>query len=378
MLQFIESVLIETIERAKRLKAKTPNVPDIHFQVLERGCTEELDKNIDRLYFLLADEDYQKDNKQEARLKEFKSVVRDFDILENVGFAALTRGHDDDIGICKFVQRICREINYPLQPPTVVCLSKDYYCIYPHLKLLCVPLLESDSLLHLPDLYHELGHPLLTEENNPKVEPYQEELGKFLVEVRSHFTKKIIHDIRNNNGENERLYGHWLKSWTNWSIEFYCDIYAVVTLGPAFAYAHLYLSLKRGGNPFFVPKVGQLVDHPNDESRAWVIAEVLRKLGFIEHVDDIQSRWNSYTPFTSYNKEDDFKHAYPAELMQKIAESGLQAAKRIESKIASPEKQGVVANLLNEAWKVFLQNPDDFIEREREMVMKIKKDSFFA
>jgi hypothetical protein len=64
--------------------------------------------------------------------------------------------------------------------------------------------------------------------------------------------------------------------------------------------------------------------------------------------------------------------------MQKIAESGLQAAKRIESKIASPEKQGVVANLLNEAWKVFLQNPDDFIEREREMVMKIKKDSFFA
>ncbi len=376
MLQFIEAVLTETIERARRLKAKTPNVPDIHFQVLERGCSEELDRNIERLYFLLTDQDYQRSDSQEARLKEFKSVVRDFDVLENVGFAALTRCHEDDIGICKFIQRICKEINYPLQPPTVVCLSKDYYCIYPHLKLLCVPLLESDSLLHLPDLYHELGHPLLTEENNPKVEPYQKELGKFLVAIRSYFTKKIVHDRRNSNAENERLFSHWMKSWMNWSIEFYCDIYATATLGPAFAWAHLYLALKRGGNPFFVPKVGQIVDHPNDESRAFVIAEVLRKLGFQEDADAIASKWNSFTPVTSYIREDDFKHAYPLELMQKVAESGLQAAKRIDSKIASPEKQGVVSNLLNEAWKIFLKSPDEFIDREREMVLKIKTDSF--
>ncbi|MBI5915150.1 MAG: hypothetical protein HY842_07210, partial [Bacteroidetes bacterium] len=146
MLPFIEGVLTETIERAKRLKAKTPNVPDIHFQVLERGCSEELDRNIEQLYFLLTDSDYQQDDKQEVRLKEFKLVVKVFDELENVGFAALTRCHYDDIGVCKLIQQICKEINYPLQPPTVVCLSKDYYCIYPHLKLLCVPLLESDSL----------------------------------------------------------------------------------------------------------------------------------------------------------------------------------------------------------------------------------------
>ncbi len=183
---------METIERAKRLKAKTPNVPDIHFQVLERGCTEELDKSIEKLTDLLTSPAFQKFENQTARLKEFKSVVRNFDVLENVGFAALTRcSLKDDVSVCKLIQQICKEINYPLQPPTVVCLSKDYYCIYPHLKLLCIPLLESDSLLHLPDLYHELCHPLLTEENNPKVEPFQEELGKFLVEVRTHFTQKM-------------------------------------------------------------------------------------------------------------------------------------------------------------------------------------------
>ncbi|HFA49473.1 MAG TPA: hypothetical protein ENJ95_10710, partial [Bacteroidetes bacterium] len=189
-----EGVLLETIERAKRLKAKTPNVPDVHFQVLERGCNEELENIIAKLNFLLSGRKYQDPKNQSVRLKEFKLVVRNFDVLENVGYAALTRcDTNDDVSMCKLIQRICREINYPLQPPTVVCLSKDYYCIYPHLKLLCIPLLESDSLLHLPDLYHELGHPLITEENNPKVEPFRKELGKLLVEIRKYFTNKIMY-----------------------------------------------------------------------------------------------------------------------------------------------------------------------------------------
>ncbi|MBI5917079.1 MAG: hypothetical protein HY842_17035, partial [Bacteroidetes bacterium] len=237
---------------------------------------------------------------------------------------------------------------------------------------------ESDSLLHLPDLYHELGHPLLTEENNPKVEPYRHELGKFLMELRSNFSKKINHDKRNNNGENERLYSHWMKSWTNWSIEFFCDIYATATLGPAFGWAHLYLSLKRGGNPFFVPKIGQLVEHPNDESRAWVIGEVLRNMGFEKDADTLQARWNSYTPLTSYQLEADFKHAYPVELMESVAAVGLKAAKRIDSKIASPGKPSLIAGILNHSWDLFLQSPDSFLEWEKETVQKIKTDGLTA
>ena len=370
-----EGVLLETIERAKRLKAKTPNVPDVHFQVLERGCNEELENIIAKLNFLLSGRKYQDPKNQSVRLKEFKLVVRNFDVLENVGYAALTRcDTNDDVSMCKLIQRICREINYPLQPPTVVCLSKDYYCIYPHLKLLCIPLLESDSLLHLPDLYHELGHPLITEENNPKVEPFRKELGKLLVEIRKYFTNKIMYDIRNNNEENTRLYDHWMKSWMNWAIEFFCDIFAVCTLGGSFAWAHLYLSLKRGGNPFFVPVVGQVSDHPNDEARAKVIDIVLNQLGFTEKANEFSSKWNSYTRLISYRISDEFKHAFPDELLEKCADAGIQATKMINCRLVEPDNLGKAATLLNEAWQNFLSSADIYIQGEANIINRLKNN----
>ncbi len=368
-----EGVLLETIERAKRLKAKTPNVPDVHFQVLERGCNEELEKIIAKLDFLLSGRKYQDLKNQSVRLKEFKSVVRNFDVLENVGYASLTRcDTNDDVSMCKLIQRICKEINYPLQPPTVVCLSKDYYCIYPHLKLLCIPLLESDSLLHLPDLYHELGHPLITEENNPKVEPFREELGKLMVEVRKHFTNKILYDIRNNNEENTRLFDHWMKSWMNWAIEFFCDIFAACTLGNSFAWAHLYLSLKRGGNPFFVPFVGQVVDHPNDEARAIVIIIVLKELGFDDKAKEFMTKWNLYTSVTSYRESDEFKHAFPTELLEKCAKVGIEATKRIKCRLVKPADLGEIATSLNNAWVEFLSSADVYLNQQPEILFKLK------
>lgn len=370
-----EGVLLETIERAKRLKAKTPNVPDVHFQVLERGCNEELENIITKLNYLLSGRKYQDPKNQSVRLKEFKSVVRNFDVLENVGYAALTRcDTNDDVSMCRLIQKVCREINYPLQPPTVVCLSKDYYCIYPHLKLLCIPLLESDSLLHLPDLYHELGHPLITEENNPKVEPFREELGKLMVEVRKHFTNKIMYDIRNNNEENTRLFDHWMKSWMNWAIEFFCDIFAVCTLGSSFAWAHLYLSLKRGGNPFFVPIVGQVIDHPNDEARAMVIDMVLKGLGFNDKADEFMTKWDSYTRLTSYRVSDEFKHAFPNELLEKCAKAGIEATRSIKCRLVEPDNLGEAGTLLNEAWESFVTSANGYLQVENGILNRLKNN----
>lgn len=372
---FTEGVLLETIERAKRLKAKTPNMPDIHFQVLERGCNEELEKIIDKLNYLLTSPEFQDKKNQAVRLKEFKSIVRMFGVIENVGYAALTRCDQvDDVNMCKLIQRICKEINYPLQPPTVVCLTKDYYCIYPHLKLLCVPLLESDSLLHLPDLYHELGHPLITERNNPKVEPFVAELGKLIVQIRTYFARKIVHDIRNNNKEKAALYDHWMKSWVNWTIEFFCDIFATCTLGTSFAWAHLYLTLKRGGNPFFVPMTGQVYEHPNDEVRAKVIYMVLKNLGFVESAEEFLSKWNAYTKLLPYKPSSEFKHAYPDELLEKCANAGIEATRKINCRLIEPDNLGEVATLLNDAWSNFVSSTDTYLQREKNILDQLKNN----
>ncbi len=157
----------------------------------------------------------------------------------------------------------------------------------------------------------------------------------------------------------------------NWSIEFFCDIYAVCTLGPAFGWAHLYLCLKRGGNPFFVPTIGQVADHPNDEARAKVIALVLEKTGYKADANEIQSKWNEFTALTSYRKDDANKHAYPSELLELVAKACCNAT----CSIGFLGKSGKIAAVLNESWKKFLTSADDFLEWEKDIVQRIKSDT---
>ena len=106
------------------------------------------------------------------RIRLFRRLRADLTNVETTAVAALTRSHTDDAALSGLVADIHREINCPLAAPTVTCLSRAYFSINLDFRLLEVPLAESDFLLHLPDLYHEIAHPLITEENNPVIEPY--------------------------------------------------------------------------------------------------------------------------------------------------------------------------------------------------------------
>jgi hypothetical protein len=55
---------------------------------------------------------------------------------------------------------IAEELMFPLPAPVVSCQShfSSYFHAFPGLNVLRVPLKEGHFLLHLPDLYHELGH----------------------------------------------------------------------------------------------------------------------------------------------------------------------------------------------------------------------------
>ena len=59
-----------------------------------------------------------------------------------------------------------------------------------------------------------------------------------------------------------------------WMVEFFCDLFAVYTLGPAYGWAHLHLSAKRGGDPFDVPMLSAS-SHPADDARMRVMLVAL-------------------------------------------------------------------------------------------------------
>lgn len=372
MKYYLKATALECIERAKKLKSKFPNSLDIHFQKLAESSQRQIDDIIEGLNTLLNDARYQLDATQKYRLKELKDFIRYLDILENVVVAAINRYDEtDDIRVNKMVQKICREINYPLIPPTVTCLSQEGYRIFPGYNLLCVPLLECDFLLHLPDLYHELGHPLLDLENNPKVDKFKSRFGQFYYQVNSHFATLIEDDIRNNQGVYAQLYQFWQQHWWNWSIEFFCDLFGVCTLGPAYAWAHLHISAKLGDDPFYVHKTGSYSSHPNNEARMRVLCHALDLLGYSKEKIKIQEQWNNLQNIIPYEIDDSFLLAYPDFLLESCAVEGLEAVKGIGCVVASRDNQNDIFSTLNEAWNLFWLDADAYFKWESEIVLRL-------
>lgn len=372
MKYYLKGTILEAIERAKKLKTKIPNGLDIHFQKLAEISESSIDEIIDTLRVYLTAARYQTDNNQKHRLKDLKKILKDLDILENVVVAAINR-YDKvgDVRVNKLVQGICREINYPLTPPTVTCLSKDYYHIYPDFNLLCVPLLECEFLLHLPDLYHELGHPLLAKEDNPKIEPFQTHFKEFYLTVLRHFNKMIKDDAINGDKRREEFYERWRNYWFHWAVEFFCDLFGVYTLGPAYAWAHLHLTAKMGQDPFKVQKFGSHSSHPNDEARMKVICFALDMLGYSNERKMIVEKWEALHSIIPYTIDGTFELAYPQVLLESCAVSGLNAVKAIGCTLAGKDNKDPIFLMLNEAWNRFWKDTDTYFAWEAKSVDKI-------
>ncbi|MCE7923099.1 MAG: hypothetical protein DYG98_08570 [Haliscomenobacteraceae bacterium CHB4] len=371
MQYYLEAAIVEVIERAKRLKIGFPTPPPLHFQALAQRCLDLIDENISDLKLLHTAPEFQNEANQSTRLKLLKIRIREIDLIENIAVSAITRCIDGDERINKFVQGICREIDYPLIPPTVSGLSSDYYQIYPKFNLLCVPLLECDFMLHLPDLYHELAHPLFWAEHDDRLKPFQEEAKTFYDIVSAHFDRVILEDQRIHQGGSSHAYEAWKTNWFRWRIEFFCDIFGICTAGPAYGWAHLHLSMKRGGNPFEIP-VHAKSTHPNDEARMQVILHVLDLMKLNDHKRAIAERWETLQQIHKREKDQVYKLAYPLEILEQCAIHGFRAVVGINCTIA-PHQQGTIFKTLNEAWDLFWSDYNSFFEWEEKKMTELQR-----
>ena len=171
MNDYLQGAIGELTRRGELLLTKVPtglprdSCPRTHVQT-------RLARDLDALRDLIDDPRMQDPAYQPERLRKFRRIVRDMDTLETIAIAALNRANEDDRQLNILVERIGNEIAFPLLPPVATLLSQGYFHIYPRLNLLCLPLVEPAFLLHLPDLYHELGHLLEFERHDPRTKPF--------------------------------------------------------------------------------------------------------------------------------------------------------------------------------------------------------------
>ncbi|MBN1416496.1 MAG: hypothetical protein JW973_15435 [Bacteroidales bacterium] len=361
---YINSTIIEMQERAKYLKTKMP-VPllDSCYYPIISQVNKELDELINHLEKLLIEPKFQIPSNQKAKLSFLQRIISSIDILENEVVSCINRWDDNDIALTKLIDEICKEIKFPLVSPIVTGLSQNYYCIDVYHNLLKVPLLEAEFFLHMPDLYHELAHLLLFHKNNPDSLAFLEYWGKFNQQVNSHFLEAYNRYVQNN-GRMIAEQCNYLKSlWIeSWSAEFFCDLFAVYTLGPAFVWANLHLCVKRVQNPFVISD-----SHPSDNARMEAAIKGLRMLEFENEADEISEYWKSFTNQTSILAGIDslYKLAYNNSLIEQCVVMVLKATKEINCNIAYPTEIFGFRKTLNEAWNLFISEPESYFQWER-------------
>lgn len=295
-----------------------------------------------------------------ARLRQFKRAIADLDHIETTAIAVLSRAHEDDHHANRLLYRICQEIGYPLVTPTVTTLSTGYFYIDTKLHLMFIPPAEGSFLLHLPDLYHELGHPLLTHQDHPVLDRMRARYLECTAQIHDHFaTQRAKEGLRHGPRAFKDQGDLWELLWSKyWLTEFFCDLYAVCTLGPAYAWSHLHLYLKMGGDAFALPDGVRNITHPADDARMRAVLAALRRSGFQNDAQEISHRWQEALRLTTdAAAAPDYLHCYPDALINFVVEKAAEGVAEMECRVARPDTIDPVHLMLNGAWRNFWSDP---------------------
>ena len=375
MNKYLKSIINETIERAEYLKTKI-NFPLKYSELsgLANRCVKILNDQILILKKILENQD---NYTERSAWRNTRYCIRIIEIIEKWGIPALYY-QQKDVGILnKIVFAIHQEINLPLEPPPVSILSTDYYYTAPVVDVIFVPLSESGFLLHLSDLYHEIGHYV----SKNKTEKKLEKIGKVYLdayeEIFEKFENSIATRTRERGPEKTVLQlKNFLTNWENWLEEFFCDLFAVYLLGPAYVWSHLHLVTKKNLNIYYLNLLSEQT-HPSDEARIQIMLDGLKLLGFDSAYGKIESKWREVMkpwrePPVAY------LDAYPRDLLTKIANQILEGMKEVGFTIVSPEiltndNSKSIRAILNDAWNKFWKiEPHEFREWELKKLKELE------
>lgn len=361
--------------RAQRLVGRIPRDLPREYAALEQACRLQINAIIAGLNRLAEDEKNSNPKRQTARLRVFRRLVADLDILEATGIMALTRRHSDDHLLNHLIEQIRKEIRYPLAAPVVSSLSQQYFQIKSDLNLLFVPLAEADFLLHLPDLYHELAHPLLSVVNDPALDPFQNSFYRAADHVMCHLDGL---ERREDRRYGPKAYAILLKQWADawipfWLTELFCDAFATCTLGPAYAWAHLHLIVKRGDNPFEIWNSAR--SHPPDEARLRVMLACLEQCGMGPAAGRVRTQWNGFRSETELEAEPEYQRCLPDNLLTAIATEAKAGIEGLGCSLADSNQNQEVSQLLNAAWEQFWTAPESYVDWERTEIEKLRQQS---
>ena len=367
--KYLTGSIGESLERTRQLRQIVQKRYPREYDGLRQICLTRLDETQLSLQRLADETIVYPELQTPRRIRVLKRIAKRLNAVEGVGVFALSRTSPDDDFLNQKITDICNEIAFPLISPTISHISQDYFHIYPGFNLLCLPLIESRFLLHLPDIYHELCHLFHQDQNVdlPSLRPYQIAYKRSMFEKVEHFRNEITaaERVRKPRGNIHQL-RLWDTFWTiYWMQEFFCDLFGVLTTGPAFVWSHYHLCVKRGDDPFETPLINEPKPafeqtHPADGARMQVMLSMLAASGFDREAKRIDTEWRDFVEIMGYDIEPEYRQCYPEELLSKIVFATKEGIEGIGVVTAKPDALAPFAGLLNSAWMEFWRAPEDY------------------
>src|SRR5436309_6826071 len=131
----------------------------------------------------------------------------------------------------------------------------------------------------MPDLYHEIGHCVLENmKSELRLKSLLDNYDRSFSRITEHYTLLLKSKRREFGPEETPIVIERIHSrWKTWMIEFFCDLFALYTVGPAYAWSHLHLTMKHCVDIHELSPFEQ-DEHPSDESRMRILLGGLRHL----------------------------------------------------------------------------------------------------
>ena len=152
----------------------------------------------------------------------------------------------------------------------------------------------------------------------------------------------------------------WRELWLgDWIVEFACDYFAAFAAGPSFGWSNLRLCARTGSDVFAAES-----SHPADAARTQATLAMIKQVSMPAEADLIHGKWQELLSTMDAEEPQTFRMAYPEDLIRDLAGDAIFC---FEASGLRRYKEGLspLADLLNEAWKKFQQDPKRFRGWER-------------
>jgi hypothetical protein len=365
---YIQGAATQLVQRASALKILIPRPPKPEFQVLATRCSQEIDAAVKELKFIRDNPVQKKPELASTRLRQFRRVSSWIDRIENEAIAAIARADAGESKIHALLFKMTSEINYPIEPPTISLLSQQYFYVNCDFCLLCMPLTELHYLLHLPDIYHELSHPLFRNENDVRVRAWLAAFSRTVDAINEHLTCQIIEAESSHTPQYlKKALLMALLSWkSRWAEEIFCDLFALFSVGPAYAWSHLHLHARCGNTPFLMPEQGHT--HPADDARMTALLEGLALVNEQHAAATIEDKWHELLFYSGQKEPAEFHRFYPRAIIRLFAEEAYKGFTTMGCKPWTAQNSGRVRETLNAGWQQFWIDPKNYTDWETKAV----------